>query len=97
MVSLKRDPCKMFCFGLHHDIQIYLVAHDMPKFDKLADKAEAIKEVRIVTLQTVMGLDEYPAGIMNHITLVEMSNATFNQNSHGNRATLRLEKDTHPG
>lgn len=56
MVSLGRDHCKRFCFGLHHDIQLYLVAHDISNCDEFMDKTKAVEEIRIVAPWNVIGL-----------------------------------------
>ncbi|KAA3465879.1 hypothetical protein EPI10_001015 [Gossypium australe] len=45
MVSQKKDHCQRFFFGLHRDIQLYLVFHDTTNFDELVDKAKAIEEI----------------------------------------------------
>ncbi|KAA3477665.1 hypothetical protein EPI10_011542 [Gossypium australe] len=44
-----------FCFGLHHDIQLYLAAYDTVNFDKLVEKAKAVKEIRAVAPLTITG------------------------------------------
>lgn len=80
MVFLERDRYKRFHFGLHHNIQIYLVAHNRANFDELVEKARAIEEIQIEALQIRMGLEKGMTGqsgqttkeIANHVTLVEM-------------------------
>lgn len=53
IVSIERDCCKRFRFGLHCNMQLYL-GHDTANFDELVDKAKAIEEIRIVALRTIM-------------------------------------------
>lgn len=46
MVSQEKDHCQRFHFELHHDIQLYLVTHDIVNFNELIDKVKVIKEIK---------------------------------------------------
>lgn len=46
MVAKERNCCQRFRFGLHHDIQLYLVTHDTSNFDELMDKTKSIEDIK---------------------------------------------------
>lgn len=78
MVSQEKNHCQRFHFGLHHDIQLYLVTYNTTKFDKLVDKAKTIGEIKALReLKLELGskcLGECPRGTANRENLIEMLN-----------------------
>ncbi|XP_052477120.1 uncharacterized protein LOC128032552 [Gossypium raimondii] len=47
MVLSKTNRCKRFCFGLNHEIQVYLVAQNAKLLDELVEKTNAVKETLV--------------------------------------------------
>ncbi|KAA3469313.1 Cadherin-related family member 4 [Gossypium australe] len=72
MVSLERDRCKRFCFGLHRDIQLYLVAHGTTTFDELGN-TQAEKKV-LTNCQDGHFVNIANAGILGNAEIDQVGN-----------------------